>query len=120
MHSYRLHSWRPGAKPAREERKDFVACDDRRLAGLVNEVGGHHAVRTRHVVGKERRDIRVGRAVGKNASDKALSERLAISGEALRSAEPIALESIGQHAEVFALEPLAHLSELFRRDLDAA
>ena len=68
---------------------------------------------------EEGRDIGVGRAVGEHAPDEAIAERRRIGGEALGSAEPVALEAIGEHGEVFPVEPVAHRFDVLGSDLDA-
>ena len=73
----------------REERQDLVACLDGRLAGRVDQVGRHDAVRARNALREEGRHIGVCRAVGEHAPDEAVAERRRIGGEALGAAEPI-------------------------------
>src|SRR6516225_4767496 len=58
----------------REERQDIVACLDRRLAGRVDQVGRHNAVRARNALRDEGRHVGVCRAVGEHAPDETVAE----------------------------------------------
>src|SRR5262249_56234242 len=86
-------------KAAGEERQDLVAGGDGRLAGFVDQVGGHHAVRTGDTDGEEGGDVGVCGAVREHMLDEAISESRRIGGEALRSAEPVARAAISQHRD---------------------
>ena len=56
-----------------EERQDLVACLDGRLAGRVDQVGRHNAVRARNALREEGRHIGVCSAVGEHAPDEAVA-----------------------------------------------
>src|SRR5260221_11622257 len=93
------------AKTAGKDREYLVARGDGRLAGLIDQMGRHHAVRRRHMLREERRKVGVGRAVFEYPGHEAIAERLGEGGKTLRLAESVSLEPIGQHREIVALEP---------------
>src|SRR5215204_1227769 len=82
------------AKPMPEETQYLVAGGDGRLAGFVDQMGGHDAVRRGDVALEERRQIGVGGTVGKHPADEAIAKRLGIGREALRHAELVAGKAI--------------------------
>jgi len=49
-----------GSEPAGEERQNLVTRGDGWLAGLIDQMLRHHAVRIRHTGREERRNIGVG------------------------------------------------------------
>jgi hypothetical protein len=103
-----------------EEQQDFVARGDCRLSCLVDQVHRYNAMRIGNVLREEWRHIGVGGAVGKNATDEPISEGLGVGGEPLGTADLVSSKSIGEHGQVFPLEPLAHDSELLGCDLETA
>ena len=64
-------------------------------------------MRARHADGEEGCKVGARSAVGQDASDETIAERRGVGGKALRPAEPVAGEAIGQYREVFPLEPAA-------------
>ena len=57
---------------------------------------------------KERWRARVRGAVGQHACHETITQRLRIRRKPLRTAEAVTLKPVGQHGQVFALQPLAH------------
>jgi hypothetical protein len=106
------------AKTIGEEREDLVPSSDRRLARLVDQMGGHDTVRARHDMLEERRRVTVGRAVGKDSCNEAVAERLRVGREPLRLAVAIPLEAVGHDSQVLALESSSDGRELLGSDLE--
>src|SRR5712675_3592834 len=82
------------SKTAGKERQYLIARSDGRLAGLIDQMGRHHAMRCSHMLREERRKVGVGSAVFQHPRHEAIAERFGKSREALRLAEPIAPEPI--------------------------
>ena len=80
---------------------------------------GDNAMRGRDVALEERRKIGIRRAVRNHPPDEAITECFRIGREALRHAELVALEAIGQHRQIFALEPFADGLDFVRCDFNA-
>jgi len=77
-------------EPLHEKREDLVASRHRRLTRFIDEVRRYDAVRSRHVLPEERRNVRVGGAVGKHAGDESVAESFGVSRETLRAASVLA------------------------------
>ena len=80
---------------------------------------GDNAVRGRDVTLEERRKIGIRRAVRKHPPDEAIAERAPIGREALRHAELVTFEAIGQHRQIFPFEPFADGLDFVRCDFNA-
>jgi len=102
-----------------EERQNLVAGGDRRLTGLIDQVRSDDAVRGCDVAIEERRQIGVRRAIRKHSSDETVAERASLGRKALRHAELVAREAIGQHRQVFPVEPFADGPDFVGCDLNA-
>src|SRR4051794_21048234 len=84
-------------QPVREERQNLVACRERRLTSLVDQMLRHHTVRIRHVSCEEWCDIGIRCGVGKRPGHEAVAQRRMIGGKSLRAANLVARETIGEH-----------------------
>ena len=94
-----------------QEAEDLVAGRTRGLALGIHQVRGQHAMGNAHHLAEERRRGGIRRAVGKSASIEAFAERTPVGREPRRRAMRVALEPVGQHREVIALQPRAcHLA----------
>ena len=98
---------RDGASRRAKNDQDLVPSGQGGLAGLVDEVDGDDAVRTRHDALEERRGVSVGGTVRQDASDEAVAKRPGVGGESLRRAEAVRLRRAA---------PFAHRARATPRD----
>jgi len=63
--------------------------------------------------------VRIRGGIGQHLPHEPIAEHLLIGREALRAAEAVALEAIGEHGQILALHARLHLRELVGRDVHA-
>src|SRR5579863_8067392 len=80
-----------GRQSVLEKFQYLITRRNRRLTRLVDQVSGHHTMRSRDVSLEKWRQIVIRRAIRKHPANEAVAKRLLIGGEALRHAELVPL-----------------------------